>query len=87
MKPKNAGLLVDNRAAHGEGPIGDPARNRLLWVDLTGGKLHAYQPQTGAVETRVFAEPICAAAPYADGRLLVAFAKRLAWVDWDADHR
>ena len=80
MKPKIAGLLVDNRATHGEGPIWDPARNRLLWVDLIGCKLHAYQPQTGAVETRVFGEPVCAAGPHADGRLLVAFAKRLAWV-------
>lgn len=84
MTARMARLLVDNRAEHGEGPIWDTARDRLLWVDLTGGKLHALDPRTGAVETREFAEPVCAAAPHADGRLLVAFAKRLAWVDWDS---
>lgn len=69
-------------AAHGEGPVWDVASNRLCWVDLTGGKLHALHPETGAIETRDFAEPVCAVAPFADGRLLVAFAKRIAWVDW-----
>jgi sugar lactone lactonase YvrE len=69
-------------AAHGEGPVWDVASNRLCWVDLTGGKLHALHPETGAIETRDFAEPVCAVAPFPDGRLLVAFAKRIAWVDW-----
>jgi len=69
-------------AAHGEGPVWDVASERLCWVDLTGGKLHALHPETGAIETRDFAEPVCAVAPFADGRLLVAFAKRIAWVDW-----
>lgn len=68
-------------AAHGEGPVWDEASNRLFWVDLTAGRLHALDPANGAVETRDFLEPVCAVAPVADGRLLVAFAKRIAWVD------
>lgn len=84
MKTKSAHLLVDNRAAHGEGPVWDAPNHRLLWVDLTSCQLHTLNPMTGAVETRTFAEPVCAAAPHADGWLLVAFAKRLAWVDWDS---
>jgi sugar lactone lactonase YvrE len=79
-----ARLAVDLRAAHGEAPVWDSAHERLLWVDLTGGKLHSLHPSSGTVETRSFGEPVCAAAPQADGRLLVAFAKRVAWVDWDS---
>jgi sugar lactone lactonase YvrE len=71
-------------AAHGEGPVWDEASGRLFWVDLTGGKLHALDPAEGTVETRIFPEPVCAVAPFADGRLLVAFAKRIAWVDWSS---
>jgi sugar lactone lactonase YvrE len=67
---------------HGEGPVWDAAADRLLWVDLTEGKLHAFYPASGAVATRVFPEPVCAVTPFMDGRLLVAFAKRIAWVDW-----
>lgn len=70
-------------AEHGEGPIWDAFRNRLFWVDLIGCKLHALDPATGTVDSRSFAEPVCAVAPHADGRMLVAFAKRIAWVDWD----
>lgn len=84
MQTRSAQLLVDNRATHGEGPIWDTFHNRLLWVDLLGCKLHALDPATGAFDTRTFAEPVCVAAPQADGRLLVAFAKRVAWVDWDS---
>ena len=84
MKSPNARLHTDIRSAHGEGPVWDAFHERLLWVDLTGCKLHALSPDIGTVETRVFTEPVCAAAPHVDGRLLVAFAKQIAWVDWDS---
>jgi sugar lactone lactonase YvrE len=82
MKAASAHLLADIRAAHGEGPVWDAAAGRLLWVDLTAGRLHSYRPDTGVAETREFAEPVCAVAPLAGGDLLVAFAKRIARVDW-----
>lgn len=79
-----AKLPINIVCDHGEAPVWDAARASLLWVDLTGGNLHAFDPAAGTVETRSFCEPVCAAAPFADGRLLVAFAKRVAWVDWDS---
>ena len=75
--------VCDLLASHGEGPVWDAVGERLFWVDLTAGRLHALDPSDASVTTRGFSEPVCAAAPQADGRLLVAFAKRLAWVDWE----
>jgi sugar lactone lactonase YvrE len=84
MKRKLAPLCPGVVAAHGEGPVWAEASGRLFWVDLTGGKLHALDAAERTVETRIFPEPVCAVAPFADGRLLVAFAKRIAWVDWSS---
>jgi sugar lactone lactonase YvrE len=77
-----AAVLDAPVSTHGEGPVWDEGGGRLFWVDLTAGKLHAWHQATGEVATRVFPEPVCAVAPGPDGRLLVAFAKRIAHVDW-----
>jgi sugar lactone lactonase YvrE len=82
MKHQASSLCPDVVAAHGEGPVWDEASNRLFWVDVTGCQLHAYVEPDGTVETRFFSEPVCAVAPFPGGQLLVAFAKRIAWVDW-----
>lgn len=85
-KPKihTAKICANYHADHGEGPIWDPLRKRLLSVDLTGGKIHAYNPASGESESKSFDEPVCALGPCPDGRIVVAFAKRLAWLDWDS---
>ncbi len=72
-------LLVHNQASHGEGPVW--ADGILYWVDLTACRLHAWRSADGTVSDFQFTEPVCAVAPLADGRLLVAFAKRLAYVN------
>lgn len=72
-----AELLVDNRASHGEGPIWDGGV--LHWVDLTACRLHSWKAGEG--RDYQFQEPVCAVAPVGDGRLLIAFAKRLAYVN------
>lgn len=76
-----AALVDDRRAGHGEGPVWNPASEELLWVDLTGCRLHFHHPESGATRTLEFDEPVCAAAPDADGSLTIAFAKRIRRVD------
>lgn len=75
-----AELLVDNRATHGEGPVWDDAKQVLYWVDMTACRLHSRTHGEGKVRTYQFQEPVCAVTPIAQDRLLVAFAKRLAYV-------
>ena len=79
MNIPSAELLVHNQASHGEGPVW--ANGILYWVDLTGCRLHSWSATDRTVRDFQFAEPVCAVAPLADGRLLVAFAKRLAYVN------
>ena len=79
MNISQAELLIDNRATHGEGPVWHDGV--LYWVDLTGCRLHAWTEADGKVCDFQFQEPVCAVAPVAEGRLLIAFAKRLAYVN------
>jgi sugar lactone lactonase YvrE len=74
--------FVDCRCQHGEGPVWDAETGRLFWVDIIGRRIFSLIPVDGSVESRSFDEGVCALAPMAEGRLFVAFAKRLAIVDW-----
>ena len=79
MNTESAEPLVNNQASHGEGPVW--ANGVLYWVDLTDCRLHSWRASDGTVSDFQFAEPVCAVSPLADGRLLIAFAKRLAYVN------
>ncbi|MFA6270776.1 MAG: SMP-30/gluconolactonase/LRE family protein [Candidatus Paceibacterota bacterium] len=69
------------QALHGEGPVWDPIRRRLFWVDMMGKAIHALDPRSDSVESAVYEHWVCALAPASRG-LLAAFAKELAWVSW-----
>jgi sugar lactone lactonase YvrE len=77
MESQDARLHIDICCAHGEGPVW--ADGILYWVDVTGCRLHAWSGVDGTVRDFQFVEPVCAVAPIAPGRLLMAFAKRLAY--------
>ena len=75
-----AELLIDNRATHGEGPVWDDANQVLYWVDMTACRLHSWTLGEGKARTYQFQEPVCAVASIARDRMIIAFAKRLAYV-------
>jgi sugar lactone lactonase YvrE len=72
----------------GEGPVWDPDRNRLLWVDIVAGVVFAgaLEPEAGTImvtDSWSFTTTVGAVATAADGTLLVAERETLTRVDTD----
>ena len=55
----------------GESPVWDDRAERLLWVDLWGGTLHATEPDTGDTKTVEVAPPLSAVVPTTRGTSVV----------------
>lgn len=82
MIEHKADCLLELPCQLGEGPVWDPAGKQLYWVDIQGNTLHSWSPSLRKHLDWKFGEPVCAVSPEAEGgRLLVAFAKRLALFD------
>lgn len=78
----------DESFEHGEGPVWDPVRSRLLWVDtMAGGLLEGALTHDGehleVTRRRHFAEMINVVVPDADGGLLVGGQESLFTLDAD----
>src|SRR5437588_443180 len=54
-------VLIDSKAQLGEGPRWDAANERLLWVDVKRGELHAWDGEQDHVEQ--LEAPLSAVAP------------------------
>src|SRR5690606_12715300 len=47
LDPRDVVLACDARAALGEGPLWDDRRKQLVFVDITGQRVHVFDPATG----------------------------------------
>ncbi len=81
--------LVASQAAYGlaEGPLWDAARQRVLWVDISAGEVHAGSLRDGVLDDAAplvaFDETVGAVVCAENGQLLVAGARDLYLVDTD----
>jgi sugar lactone lactonase YvrE len=64
-------LVLDARAQLGEGPSWDAASQRLLWVDILPGEVHAFDPATGRDDVWSAGAVVGAALPRAGGGLVL----------------
>lgn len=83
-------LVLDARSRHGEGPVWDPRRRELLWVDISDGVIHRFDPETGADLPHHVGQPVGAVAPRASGGLVLALRDGFAMLEgehlrWIAD--
>ncbi|MFW5986187.1 MAG: SMP-30/gluconolactonase/LRE family protein [Halanaerobiales bacterium] len=69
---KKARLVLDERAILGEGPSWDEKTERLFWVDISGEKVHIYNPADNSNETIELERPVGAVVPREEGGAVVA---------------
>ena len=77
-------LVLDARADLGEGPRWDAHGQRLLWVDIMRGRVHAYTPARAGCRSVDVGRPVGALAGAADGGVVLAVAGGFARLDWDS---
>lgn len=76
-----AELVLDCRNHHGEGIFWNPADGRMWWTDIEGRALWWFDPGQGASDRIEMSDRVCCFANMRDGRMILAFAKRIALFD------
>jgi sugar lactone lactonase YvrE len=74
-------LILDGKAALGEGAIWDSRRRRLYWVDIAAGDVHLFDPVTGADRSLALGQSVGTVVPSRGGALLVAMHHGFARLD------
>lgn len=74
--------LIPAAAAVGEGPVWDAAAERLLWVDITGGRVHT-STMDGATSTFQTSTLVGAVAPRRAGGMVAATREGFAVITPD----
>ncbi|MFB7953272.1 SMP-30/gluconolactonase/LRE family protein [Streptomyces sp. NPDC056045] len=80
-------LVLRSNADVGEGPAWDAARQRLVWVDVTGCAVHTFDPVGGVDRAVDVGTHVGAAVPAGDDGLILAVRDGLAMLSPDGDVR
>jgi sugar lactone lactonase YvrE len=74
-------LVLDAGAELGEAPCWDAKARVLLWVDITAGIVHRFDPATGHDEAFELGQPVGAAVPTVSGHVALAVSDGFALLD------
>jgi sugar lactone lactonase YvrE len=81
-----AELAVPAQCELAEGPVWDPARRLLRWVDILPGHVHALDPATGAHTWFDAGDPVGTFGLTSGGGLVLALVDCFAFADHDGQH-
>jgi sugar lactone lactonase YvrE len=81
-----ADLAVPAQCELAEGPVWDPARRLLRWVDILPGNVHALDPATGVHTWFGAGDPVGAVGLTRDGGLVLALVDGFAFADHDGQN-
>ena len=79
-----ADLALDARALLGEGPIWDARAGVLYWVDISGCKVHIFNPATGTDRAIDVGQPVGTVVPRRSGGVMVALRDGFAALDLES---
>jgi sugar lactone lactonase YvrE len=74
-------LVLDARADLGEGPVWDPREQRLLWVDILVGHVHAFDPTSGRDDVTEVGQSVGCLAVGDGGELVLGVRDGFAVLD------
>ena len=77
----NVELVVDAKATLGEGAIWDARRQRLLWVNIVEGEVHAYNPADDTDQAVEVGQAVGTVVPRRGGGLMLALEHGFASFD------
>jgi len=87
MHETEAGLMFDARDMVGESLVWDERRERLVWVDIVGRRIHRLDPSTGAHESWPTGDLVTSVGLRADGGAIVGLRKEIALWDFGGPFR
>lgn len=74
-------VAVDDPRSLGEGAIWDPVMQKLLWIDITRGKIFIYHENDGSNKHIDLRQTIGTVVPYTSTKVIAAVAKGICIVD------
>ncbi|MBA1145233.1 SMP-30/gluconolactonase/LRE family protein [Mesorhizobium neociceri] len=87
MNETNASLAFDARDVVGESLIWDDRRNRLVWIDIIGRRIHRLDPLTSAHESWETPDLVTSIGLCADGSAIVGLRNEIALWDFGGKFR
>lgn len=85
MRSIDVECVLREEAIVGESPVWSPTEQALYWVDITGRKIHRFDPATGVNKTHRLPKPVTALALRAKGGLVLSLRKEFALFDLETE--